>query len=248
MKQKILIFLAFSLLSFCWFSSAQTISLAVSWSSTLGNNCLVPVNVYIDTAGETISATDLMMETSLEYKDFVPTSMFPYYLPPVVRSNGLLHIVWFTVDDSERVNGSWFLGTIYFIQKPWFTDGTVRMYFLEEWATIDSNLSKVWGVDTLKQVGYVNVTFSRDMPSCSHEAATIVTWWFEGVSYQESLDTTMQKIYDKYGKFSLSLFLQNNIFFVIAFFLLILIILLVIYRKNLLSSFQKDAVWKKHTS
>jgi hypothetical protein len=65
---------------------------------------LVPIDVYVDTQGQEVSAMDLMMETSLSYKDFVPTTIFPYYLPPVVRSNGLLHIVGFTVDPSERFN------------------------------------------------------------------------------------------------------------------------------------------------
>jgi hypothetical protein len=54
---------------------------------------VVPIDVYVDTNQQEVSAIDLVMETSLIYKDFVPTNVFPYYLPPVVRSNGLVHIV-----------------------------------------------------------------------------------------------------------------------------------------------------------
>lgn len=248
MKQKkILIFSFLIALSFFFnISSAQNISFSVEWEPVFGNGCIVPIDVYVDTQGEEISAVDLMMETSLIYKDFVPATMFPYFLPPVVRSNWLLHVVWFTVDPSERVIGSGKIWTIYFEQKPWFFDGTVRLYFLGEWNTTDSNLSKAGWIDVLKSVGDAQITFSSDLPACEHDAA-LVSWWFEGMSYQDSLNWTMQKIYNKYGKISFWNFLQNNIFFVIALLFLIVIILVVIYRKQLLSYFHKDLVWKKST-
>ncbi len=248
MKQKKILVLSlligvFSLFSF---SFAQNISFSVEWEWIFGNWCLVPIDVYVDTQGQEISALDLMMETSLMYKDFVPITTFPYYLPPVVRSNGLLHIVGFTVDPSERFNWSEKIWTIYFEQKEWFNDGTVRLYFLWEGNTTDTNLSKAGWIDVLKSVGDAYVTFSDDLPVCEHGAA-IITWWFAGISYQDALNSTMQKIYEKYGKLSFWSFLQNNIFFVIALLLLIIVILVLIYRKQLLSYFHKDIVWKKST-
>lgn len=248
MKQKkILMLLVVGFLSLCCFSSAQNISFSVEGDGSFGNWCSVPIDVYVDTEGQEISATDLMMETSLTYKDFVPTEMFPYFLPPVIRSNGLLHIVWFTVDPNERVVGSGKIGTIYFEQKSGFLDWAVRLYFLGQGNTTDSNLSKVGGIDVLKKVGSAHVTFSSTLPSCEHGAA-IISWWFAGISYQQSLDSTLQKIYDRYGKISFWMFLQNNIFFVIALFLLIIVILVLIYHKKLLSYFHKDLVWRKPTS
>lgn len=249
MKQKkILMLLLVGFLSLASFSFSQNISFSVEGDATFGNWCPVPIDVYIDTEGEEISAVDLMMETSLTYKDFVPSTVFPYFLPPVTRSNGLLHIVGFTVDPKERVVGSGKIWTIYFEQKPGFLDGTVRLYFLGEWNTTDTNLSKVGGVDALKRVGDAQVKFSSDMPACEHNAALIVTGWFAGMSYQDSLNSTIQKIYEKYGKISFWMFLQNNIFFVLAFFLLIIVILVLVYRKQLLSYFNKDLVWKKPIS
>lgn len=248
MKQKKILMLSLlvGLLSLLNLSFAQNISFSVEGESSFGNWCLVPIDVYVDTQGQEISALDLMMETSLVYKDFVPTLVFPYYLPPVVRSNWLLHIVGFTVDPAERFNGSEKIWTIYFEQKPWFNDGTVRLYFLEEGNTTDTNLSKAGWIDVLKKVSDAYVTFSSDLPACEH-AAAVVTWWFAGMSYQDSLNSTMQKIYDKYGKLSFWMFLQNNIFFVITLLLLIIVILVLIYRKQLLSYFHKDLVWKKST-
>jgi hypothetical protein len=52
----------------------------------------------------------------------------------------------------------------------------------------------------------------------------------------------MQKIYDRYGKLSFWMFVQNNILFVITLLLLIIVVLVLIYRKHLLSYFHKDIV------
>jgi hypothetical protein len=38
----------------------------------------------VDTQGQEVAAMDLVMETSMEYKDFVPTELFPYFFPPIV--------------------------------------------------------------------------------------------------------------------------------------------------------------------
>lgn len=248
MKQK-KILISLLLVGFSFFASvslAQSISFSVEGDWNFGYGCPVAIDVYADTQGEEISAMDLMMETSLMYKDFVPTQMFPYFLPPVVRSNWLLHVVGFTVAPTERVIWSGKIGTLYFDQKEWFQDGTVRLYFLGEWNTTDSNLSKVWWIDALKTVGEAHVKFSTTLPACEY-AAAVISGGFAWMSYQDSLNSTLQKIYDKYGKISFWTFLQNNIFFVIALFLLIVVILVLIYRKQLLSYFHKDLVWKKPT-
>ncbi len=243
MKQKKI--LTLFLLSWLFFgvSLAQSISFSVEGDWVFGNGCLVPVDVIVDSKWENISAMDLMMESSMEYKDFVATDAFPYYLPPVIRSNGLLHIVGFTVDPKERFNWAEKVWTIYFQQKEWFSDGAVRLYFLEEWNTTDTNLSIAWWVDVLKDIGDVYVSFSDELPACAHESA-LISGWFAGMSYQDSLNSTMQKIYDRYWKVSFWTFIQNNVFLVIAFFLLVAIVVLFFYRKRFLAYFEKKSVWK----
>jgi hypothetical protein len=44
-------------------------------------------------ANEPIVASDIIVETSLHYKNFVPDTFFPYFFAPVVRVNGAIHIV-----------------------------------------------------------------------------------------------------------------------------------------------------------
>jgi len=226
------------------FSFSQNIFFDVEWDKTFGYWCIVPIDVYVNTEWQEISAMDLVMETSLLYKDFVPTDMFPYYLPPVIKSNGLIHIVWFTVDPSERIIGSWKIWTLYFDQKPDSFDWAVRLYFLSKWDTTDSNLSMAWWVDLLKNVGDINIVFSKDLPKCTHDIV-VLTWWFAWSTYKDWLDETIQKIYDKYGKLSFWLFFQNNIFFIIALFLIVVAVLAVLYHKKLLYYFNKNTVWRK---
>jgi hypothetical protein len=59
----------------------------------------------VNAGDKEISATDIIIESSLAFVDFVPSKMFPYFLPPKV-SNNLLHLVGFTVDPKNRVTGS----------------------------------------------------------------------------------------------------------------------------------------------
>jgi hypothetical protein len=38
--------------------------------------------------GKNVATTDVILESSMKYLDFIPnTSLFPYFFPPVVRTN-----------------------------------------------------------------------------------------------------------------------------------------------------------------
>ncbi len=245
-KKKISLILIFIV---CGFFSPfvfwQSISLSSQSGDVFWNWCIVPVDIYVDAQWEEISAIDLVMEASLIYKDFVPTEVFPYYLPPVVKSNGLVHIVWFTVDPSERFSWSNKIWTLYFEQTPWSYDGTVKFLFLSSGDTTDTNLSKAGWIDVLNHVKNITVSFSSNLTSCQHESPSI-EGGFAGMTYDESLDATLQKIYDKYGSFSLAYFLKNNIYFVL--FGLVLVVIFILYRKGFLSYFYKNFLWKKYSS
>ena len=58
----------------------------------------------INTDDKEISATDVIIESSLEFVDFVPAKLFPYFLPPKAQS-GMIHIVGFSTDKTNRVTG-----------------------------------------------------------------------------------------------------------------------------------------------
>jgi len=102
-----------------WFVWAQSISFVPQWGSNFWNGCTVPIDVYINTNWQEISAIDLMMESSMDYVDFVPSDFVPYFLKPIVKQNGLIHVVWFTVDPSERLNWEWKMWTVYFLPRQW---------------------------------------------------------------------------------------------------------------------------------
>ena len=235
-----------------WVVCSQSISLSPQWDWIFWNGCIVPIDVYVDTKWQEISAMDLMMESSLDYIDFVPSNMFPYFFKPIIETNWLIHVVGFTVDPSERVMWAWKIWTLYFSPKDWTNDWIVRFYFLWEGETVDTNLSIAWWIDVLKEVWSALVEFSPSLPSCEdntkndksikkQDDSTNISWWFWDLSYDEVLDQTMKKIDKNYGKSSFLDVLKKHIFIVI-FLLLIIIILLI----RAILSFEKESnKWEK---
>ena len=254
-----------SLILWLWFVWAQSISFLPEWDWTFWNNCLVPIDVYMDTAGQEISAMDLIIETSMEYKDFVPTDLFPYFFPPIIKSSWLIHIVWFTVDPSERVKESGKIGTLYFNQKDGDIDWVVRLYFLEEGNTTDTNLNLAGWIDVLKEVWSAFVTFSDELKSCnavnpvekSAEGAledvqneNVISWWFADKTQEEAFQETFEKI-ESNEKINpndgenISHNIKNRVWIVLLFILLLIVLLLLI--KNILSFEKESGKWKSKT-
>lgn len=227
-----------------WFVSAQSISLVPQWGSIFWNGCTVPIDVYINTNWQEISAIDLVMESSMDYVDFVPSDYVPYYLKPVVKKNGLIHIVWFTVDPSERIKWEWKMWTVYFSQRQWDIDWVVRLYFLWEWETIDSNLSIAWWVDVLKDAWEASIKFSNDLQSCMVESnngsfekdiqvENKIDWWFADLTYDEVLENTINIIDKKHwSTLVFWQFLRHNIVWMILLFILFIIILLLLKKEK----------------
>ena len=242
-----------------WFVWAQSISFIPEWDWNFWNNCLVPIDVYVDTAWQEISAMDLMIESSLEYKDFIPTDLFPYFFPPTIKSNWLIHIVWFTVDPSERVKESGKIGTLYFNQKDWNIDWAIRLYFLEEGNTTDTNLNLAWWIDVLKEVWSAFVTFSDELKPCEIvnvveenieyywkeiQDENIISWWFADKTQEDVFQETFEKIEAKYEKKALPK-VKSKVWAILLFLLLLIVLLLLI--KNILSLENESGKWKsKH--
>jgi len=152
----------------------------------IGKGCLVAADIIIDTDDKEISATDIIIESSLEFVDFVPTNMFPYFLPPKV-SDGLTHLVGFTVDPQYRVKGKASIGTIYMQQK-WYNEnnGAMKLYFKKKWDTTDSNLSVAGGIDILDTVWSAYYTFTAS-GACIHNAGEEIVWWIAKKSLRQML-------------------------------------------------------------
>lgn len=155
----------------CLFSVSMATEITFSPASgEIANNCLVAVNIMANTDNQEIAATDVVIESSLAFVDFVPSeTMFPYFLPPKVSDNSV-HLVGFTVDPAHRAQWSGSIGTLYMQQRNTAdTDGMIKLYFKKKWDTTDSNLSIAWGVDALDTVWSAYFTFSAS-GACAHAA------------------------------------------------------------------------------
>lgn len=53
-----------------WVVNAQTITFDVQWNWDFWYGCIVPIDVYVDTRWKEITAIDLVISSSMEYKDF----------------------------------------------------------------------------------------------------------------------------------------------------------------------------------
>ena len=236
----------------CWFVWAQSIYFEPQWDWVFWYDCMVPIDVYMDSNWYEISAIDLMMESSMDYVDFVPSDFVPYFFKPIIREDWLIHIVWFTVDPSERVNWKWKIWTLYFLQKQWNIDWLVSLYFLWKWETIDTNLGIAWWIDVLKEVWQAYVKFSKDLPSCKVEIVetsldeenlqmgNMITWWFANLTYDEALENTVKTIDKKYWSLSSFNILKNCVIWILLVFILLIIILLLLKKQK--NKWNKDVI------
>lgn len=176
----------------------------ISFSPTDGNigkGCLVATEIIIDAGDKEIAATDIIMETSLTFVDFVPSSLFPYFLPPKVEGN-IIHLVGFNVDPDKRMTGKWSLWTLYMKQKNTSdANGSIKLYMNKAWDTTDSNLSVAWGVDVLDTVGIASYTFV-DTGVCVHDAAEDIDGGINNKSLRMLLakldrDQMIQRIFNR---------------------------------------------------
>ncbi len=211
-----------ALIMILWVSTAAEIRFSPD-SGNIGKGCLVTADIIVNTDSRDIAATDIMIESSLDFVDFVPTKMFPYFLPPQVKDS-MIHIVGFTIDPKHRVKGKWSIGTLYLKQKGYDdSDGTIKLYFKKKWDTTDSNLSVAGGIDILDTVGTAYYQFT-DSGACAHYAGEAINWWIANASLNSVItkinrNQRMQKIFNRKT--------------LIAFaWLLIVITFLFLYYKN----------------
>jgi len=195
--------------------------------------CLVTADIFIDTENNKVAATDVVLQSSLEYIDFVPTkNLFPYFFPPKVKNNAV-HIVWFIADPKNTITGSGIIGKLFFRQKTGDVDGVIKMFFAGKWQTQDSNLSILWWIDVLDTVGSWYYRFLDDAP-CQYPADYVIEGWFSHMSAEDMLNQTIKQIRMK--EWLKNLFSRKTL---IEFsWLLIIIAAVFIYLK-------KRKIWKK---
>jgi len=155
----------------------------------IGKWCLVAVDIVIDAEDKKIAATDVVIESSLAFVDFVPSKLFPYFLPPKIKGN-TVHLVGFNTDPKNRMTWTGSLGKIYLQQKnSTDVDGKVSLYFTNVWSTTDTNLSIAWGIDVLNTVGKAYYRFV-DGWLCAHTSPDSIPW---GIA-KTKLKTLLAKI------------------------------------------------------
>lgn len=208
----------------CLFSVSMATEITFSpEKGEVANNCLVALDVMINTDNKEIAASDIVIESSLDFVDFVPSNLFPYFLPPKV-SNNLIHLVWFTVDPKNRVQGSWRIGTLYMQQKNSAdADGMLKLYFKKKWDTTDSNLSIAGGIDILDSVGSAYFTFTEKW-ACAHAVGESVN----GGIADKSVNMLLAKL-DRQQLFQ-KIF-SRKVISVFAWLLIIITILFIYYKR-----------------
>lgn len=232
MSKKIILWIVW-ILAVLWVSNAQTLTLSTEWDGTFWYGCLVPVDVYVDTNWEEISAMDLIIKSSMDYKDFENTNIFPYYFSPVKNWEWLIHIVWFTVDPSERFIWTGKIWTLYFQHNNSDIDAAIKLLFLWEWELLDNNLSIAWWIDVLKNVEDLYIKFSSDLPTCddtSVQGMLSSIDWFSDKTFDDVLNDTMSKINSKYPEHNNIIWWMNNNMCAILLGILIILVFVVIYK------------------
>jgi len=225
-----------------WFLSvgvfAQELWFDLGSGEHFGKNCIVPVQLMVYPQGQKISTTDVMLQSSMKYINFVPSTWtFPYFFPPIQRSNGIVHVVGFTVLPEQLVTQDGMIGTAYFQANDQDTGAYIHYYFEWEGKTTDSNLWYV-GKDYLKRVG--SAQFIIDQSPCAHAAAAV-----SGVDTTALLNGTLQDINKDYSAFRLHIFLTRDLpLLILALLLVILIVLAIIYRKNVSLFIKQKFAWK----
>ncbi|MFA7298570.1 MAG: hypothetical protein WC010_02890 [Candidatus Absconditabacterales bacterium] len=156
--------------------------------------CLIATDIFIDTEDNKIAATDIVIESSLEYLDFVPSkNLFPYFFPPKTGDN-IIHIIGFISDPKNTITGSGSIGKIFFRKKSSTdTDGSIKLFFAGQGETYDSNLSILGGIDVLQNVGSGYYNFTDNGP-CQYPADYEIVGGFSHMSAEDALNETIKTI------------------------------------------------------
>lgn len=164
-------------LAILWFCTATEISFSPN-HLVGGTWCLLATDIIVDAENSHIAATDIVLESSLAFVDFVPSETIPYFLPPKTTGN-VLHLVWFTTTPQQRITGKATLWRLYFKQKdPADLEWSIRLYIKNTWDTTDTNLSIAWWIDVLETVHDATYSFTTTWV-CTHGSATLenIEWW-----------------------------------------------------------------------
>ncbi|MFZ2150976.1 MAG: hypothetical protein WAZ12_03335 [Candidatus Absconditicoccaceae bacterium] len=196
MKIKILILSILSFVAISSFVSAGEISLEPSHGK-YSPGCMLGIDIVIDPEGKQISATDIVVESSMKFVKFEPTQVFPYFFPPKIIEN-IVHIVGFTSGPSQRVSKKGVIGKIFFKpQNKSDLDGSIKFYFKKKGNTTDTNLSIKGGIDVLEDIR--NGFYTFDGISCDYPQETTIQE-ASNINFDNALRQTIKKVEKDFDK------------------------------------------------
>lgn len=136
------------------------------WNKKFSPWCTIWIDIVMDPEWKAISATDIVIESSMKFIKFEPSGLFPYFLPTKTIDN-IVHIVWFTTRPEQRIKEKWTIGKIFFKPKDKSDlDWTIKFYIKKKWDTTDTNMSIWWWVDVLEDTR--NGFYTFDWTECNY--------------------------------------------------------------------------------
>ena len=218
----------------CFVATSLWANISVSpESGHFGKNCIIEFDIIVDTNSEQILWTDMYVESSMEYIDFVPSKAFKYYLPPKIENKNIY--LWaFSEPWKELVWRSKF-GTLYLKSNDVDLDWYINFVFIWKWETSDTNLSIIWWVDKLNEVG--NWVYYFDWDACEHSVMDI-EWSFSSIDGDKYIKD-MISWFNRKAFFQKFVLLCSKYWLNIVLFILILVSLYFYIRSKKLSSNEK---------
>jgi len=222
MKKEIMTLSILSMIAISSFVNAWELSLQPA-DGKYSSWCTLWIDIVMDPQWKEISATDIIIESSMQFVKFEPTQLFPYFLPPKTTDN-ITHIVWFTaLWKSQRINQKWIIWKIFLKPKNKSDrDWSIKFYFKKKWDTTDTNLSIWWWVDILQNTQ--NWFYTFDGANCDYpEDLTTQEQW--NINFEDELNQTMKQIEKDHRSEQLQKFRNNNKYYIISIFITLIALL-----------------------
>lgn len=221
-----------SLIVFILFFGAVSLWASISISPESGNfgkNCVLEFDIIVDTSTEKILWTDIYIKSTMEYVDFVPSTIFDYYLPPKVENKNIY--LWaFSEQGKEFVWKSKF-GTLYLKSNDIDPDWYINFDFVGEGKTSDTNLSIIWWEDKLVEVK--NWIYYFDGEPCEHSAIDAdIEWSFSSIDEDEYIKDMISWFKKKALIQKITLLFSKYWWTLLVFFLLLVSIYVFIKNKK----------------
>lgn len=205
-------------------SSAAKLSIVpANWS--IGRNCVVGFDIMLDSNNESIVGTDLLIDSSMKFVDFVPTNLFKNVLPPIVQDNGVIRL-WLFSFPENLVNQGGSIWKIYFKDTTSNYDSYIKFIFKGKWNTVDTNLFVSWAIDILSSVS--QWSYILDWETCAHDVA--ITGWFAGKTYDEALWELKNNLKKDWLNRRMKIFFSSKLFIGGSIWLVLIIVLLFILK------------------